>query len=181
VNKREDILKSALKLFVEQGEQGTSMKWIAKEARCGIGTMYNYFESKEELINVLYLENKTKLFTSILNKHDLTEPVKQQFNLAWLNYIDYSISNPLEAGFLQLFSHSPKISEQITDKVNELIAPLLDIFEKGKEEGIIKNQDALHLMIFTYGAITSSVFYNTNISNKNKKDLVLLAWDAIKS
>ena len=53
MNKRANILKSALKLFVEQGEQTTSMKWIAKEANCGIGTMYNYFSSKEELINVI--------------------------------------------------------------------------------------------------------------------------------
>ena len=51
VNKKDNILKAALKLFVEQGEQSTSMKWIAKEAKCGIGTMYNYFQSKDELIS----------------------------------------------------------------------------------------------------------------------------------
>ncbi len=61
MNKRDDKLNSALKLFVEQGEQATSMKWLAKEANCGIEILYNYFASKDELINALYVEFKTKL------------------------------------------------------------------------------------------------------------------------
>ena len=181
VNKRDDILSAALKLFVEQGEQSTSMKWIAEEAGCGIGTMYNYFKSKEELINVLYLEIKTKLFTYILEAHNTSSSVKQQFVSAWLRYIDYSILNPLETRFLQVYSHSPKISKEISDEVGKLINPLLEVYEKGIEEGIIKNQNTLQLVIFTNGAITSSVSYNPNITNRCKKDLVLMAWDAIKS
>ena len=181
LNKRDDILRSALKLFVEQGEQSTSMKWIAEEAECGIGTMYNYFKSKEELINVLYLETKTKLFSYILAAHDANASVKQQFVSAWLRSIDYSISNPLDARFLQIFSHSPKISEEITEKVGKLIYPLMEIYEKGIREGIIKNQNTLQLIIFTNGAITSSVNFNPDINDQCKKDLVLMAWDAIKS
>ena len=181
VNKRESILLAALKLFVEQGEQATSMKWIAQEAQCGIGTMYNYFKSKEELINTLYLEIKISLFEYVLKTHDTNNSVKQQFLNAWLSFIDYAIENPLESGFLQLFSHSPKISDQVTEQVNELIYPLLEVYEKGKKEGIIKNQDTLQLVIFTSGAVNSSVGYNPNITNKEKNELVLMAWDAIKS
>ena len=181
VNKKDDILRAALKLFVEQGEQSTSMKWIAKEAECGIGTMYNYFKSKEELINVLYLEIKTKLFTYILEAHDTSFSVKQQFVTAWLRFIDYSILNPLETKFLQVYSHSPKISEEVTEVVGKLIYPLLEVYEKGIEEGIIKDQNTLQLVIFTNGAISSSVSYNPDITNQCKKDLVLMAWDAIKS
>ena len=181
VNKRDDILKAALKLFVEQGEQSTSMKWIAEEAECGIGTMYNYFKSKEELINVLYLEIKTKLFTYILEAHDTSSSVKQQFVSAWLRSIDYSILNPLQTRFLQVYSHSPKISEEVTEEVGKLIYPLMEIYEKGIKEGIIKDQNTLQLVIFTNGAISSSLSYNPNITNQCKKNLVLMAWDAIKS
>jgi len=181
VNKRESIVKASLKLFVEQGEQATSMKWIAQEAKCGIGTMYNYFKSKEELINTLYLEIKTDLFGHVLKTHKTNNSVKQQFVSAWLSFIDYAIENPLETGFLQMFSHSPKISKQVTEQVEKLIYPLLEVYEKGKKEGIIKDQDTLQLVIFTNGAINSSVGYNPEITNKKKKQLVLMAWDAIKS
>ncbi len=181
MNKRDDILVASLKLFVEQGEQATSMKWIAEEAECGIGTMYNYFKSKEDLINVLYLENKTKLFTYILDKFDTQASVKQQFIAAWLRYMDYSASNPLEGRFLQMFSHSPKISDQINEQVEKLIYPLIKIYEKGIDEGIIKNHNTLQLLIFTFGAITTSIDFNPILSSELKEDIVLMAWDAIKS
>ena len=181
VNKRENILNAALKLFVEQGEQATSMKWIAEEAKCGIGTMYNYFPSKNELIDELYLEIKTKLFSNINSVLDTNAPVKQQFTDCWLMSMDYAISNPKEYKFLEIFSHSPKISKQVTEKVNKLIYPILDIFEKGKIEGVIKDQDALQLLFFTSGAITASIINNPNIDEHGKKAIILMAWDAIKS
>ena len=181
MNKKENILKAALKLFVEQGEQATSMKWIAKEAKCGIGTIYNYFPSKDELISELYVEIKTKFFNSILEALDTNVPVKQQFIETWFKAIDFALSNPLKFKFLEMFSHSPKISKQASDIVNNLLIPLLEIYEKGKKEGIIKNQDTLQLLIFTNGAITTSVSFNPDIDEQGKKAIILMAWDAIKS
>lgn len=181
VNKKDNILKAALKLFVEQGEQATSMKWIAKEAKCGIGTMYNYFQSKDELISELYLKIKTSLFTYILETLDPDAPVKQQFIETWFKSIDYAISNSLEYKFLQIFSHSPKISKDVEEEVGKIIYPLLEIYEKGKREGILKNQDTLQLVIFTNGAIAASIINNPNMDEQEKKAIILMAWDAIKS
>jgi len=181
VNKRENILNAALRLFVEQGEQATSMKWIAEEAKCGIGTMYNYFPSKDKLIDELYLDIKTKLFSNIIEALDKNKPVKQQFIDTWLKAMNYAIYNPIEYKFLEIFSHSPKISKQVTEKVTKLIYPIMDIFEKGKIEGVIKDQDAMQLLIFTNGAITASIINNPNIDEHGKKAIILMAWDAIKS
>lgn len=181
VNKKESILNAALRLFVEQGEQATSMKWIAKEAKCGIGTMYNYFTSKDELISELYVAIKTKLFSYILDTLDTNVPIKQQFVETWYKAMDYALANPLEYKFLDIFAHSPKISQQASEEVNKLIFPVLEIFEKGKREGIIKDQDTLQLVIFTNGAITASILRNPNINEQEKKAIILMAWDAIKS
>jgi len=181
VNKRDNILKAALQLFVEQGEQATSMKWIAEEAECGIGTMYNYFPSKDDLIDELYIEIKTKLFSNIVEALDANTPVKQQFIDTWLKAMDYAISNPIEYKFLEIFSHSPKISKQATDEINKLVYPIMEIFEKGKNEGVIKDQDTLQLLTFTNGAITASILKNPNVNEEGKKAIILMAWDAIKS
>ena len=180
MSKKDNIIKAALKLFVEQGEQATSMKWIAKEAQCGIGTMYNYFSSKQELINVLYLETKKNLMTSVFNNFDSTACVKNQFVSTWLGFINHSIANPLEAGFLQMYSHSPKISAEVNEEVGKLLYPLFEIYEKGKTEGIIKEIDTLQLIVFNGGAITASIGLNQNLNIENREIIVLLAWDAIK-
>jgi AcrR family transcriptional regulator len=181
MNKKETILKAALTLFVKQGEQATSMKWIAQEAKCGIGTMYNYFASKEDLINDLYVELKTNLFTAIFKDLDSNSSVKQQFIHAWKKLIDFAISNPLAYRFMEIFSHSPRISEKSRKEIEKLYLPVLEIYDRGKKEGIIKDLNTLHLTTFTYGAISASIINYPKMTEKDRNNFVLMAWDAIKS
>lgn len=181
LNKKEDILKSALTLFVERGEQSTSMKCVAQHAHCGIGTMYNYFNSKVELINELYLNYKTKLFKPLSPIIETGASVKTQFKGAWLQLIDFALQHPVEYKFLQAFSHSPKISKETAEKVQSLIKPLLQIYEEGKKQKLIKNLDSIELIMFTNGAITASILNNPNMKEKTKMTLINMAWDAIKT
>ena len=121
------------------------------------------------------------MFSFIFEVLDPNAPVKQQFIDSWIKVMDYAILNPKEYKFLEIFSHSPKISKQATEEVNKLIYPVLEIFEKGKNEGIIKDQDTLQLVIFISGAIAASVLKNPKIDEHGNKAIVLMAWDAIKS
>jgi len=143
--------------------------------------MYNYFSSKDELINELYAKVKTSLFSSIIEALDPAVPVKQQFIDTWFKAIDYALANPLEFKFLEIYSHSPKISEQVEEELSKIVYPILEIFNKGKKEGILKNHDTIQLLIFANGAITASIINNPKISEQGKKAIILMAWDAIKS
>jgi len=181
MNKRDSILKAALKLFVEQGEQATSMKWIAKDAKCGIGTMYNYFPSKENLMNELYLDLKTEYINFILLVLDINKPIKQQFVDTWSKASEFTIKNKVKSKFLEKYSHSPIISENVRKEAVQLLSPLIEIFEKGKKDGIIKELDTMRLVIFVYSAITASVINQCEMSSEDVNAIVLMAWDAIKS
>ncbi len=59
------IIAAAKKLFAAQGVAETSIADIMKEANLGLGTFYNYFESKEallkELLNLLAQELRQKV------------------------------------------------------------------------------------------------------------------------
>ncbi len=46
---REEILEAALSLFSSKGFHNVSMQDIANESEFGVGTLYNFFESKEQL------------------------------------------------------------------------------------------------------------------------------------
>jgi len=50
MDKKQLILGTALKLFVEAGFHGTATSKIAAEANVANGTLFNYFRTKEELI-----------------------------------------------------------------------------------------------------------------------------------
>lgn len=52
-NRKAEIMETALELFAEQGFHNTSISKIAKAAGVSKGLMYNYFESKEALLDAI--------------------------------------------------------------------------------------------------------------------------------
>lgn len=67
---RMELLKeTALRLFSSNGYEATSISVIAKEAGISKGLMYNYFESKEELLLSLF-DDYFRLLGSLLNPND---------------------------------------------------------------------------------------------------------------
>jgi AcrR family transcriptional regulator len=53
---REKIMEAATELFAQQGFHGTSISAIAKAAGVSKGLMYNYFDSKENLLDAILLK-----------------------------------------------------------------------------------------------------------------------------
>jgi AcrR family transcriptional regulator len=51
--KRERLKKAALHLFGEKGYEGTSIEEIARRAKLAVGTFYQHFRSKRQLLLVL--------------------------------------------------------------------------------------------------------------------------------
>jgi AcrR family transcriptional regulator len=51
---RQLLVDTALRLFREQGFDGTTMRGIAREAGVSLGSSYHYFVGKDELVQELY-------------------------------------------------------------------------------------------------------------------------------
>ena len=64
--KRKAILQATLTLISEHGFHGTPMSKVAEQAGVGAGTIYRYFDSKESLINELFLEIKAEFSQAML-------------------------------------------------------------------------------------------------------------------
>lgn len=77
--RKEQILQTALKLFAEGGYEATSISKIAKEAGVAKGLMYNYFESKEQLMEeIIFLAMKKMagLFSAVQEQENPKETIK---------------------------------------------------------------------------------------------------------
>lgn len=68
--KSSHIKKVALELFAMEGYHSTSISKIAKEANISKGLLYNYFESKEDLIKDIVHEGIAESFESFDPNHD---------------------------------------------------------------------------------------------------------------
>ncbi len=58
---QEKIEKAALRLFIQRGFYGTSVRDIAKGAGVSLGNLYNYYRTKEQLFNSLVRRYEAKM------------------------------------------------------------------------------------------------------------------------
>ena len=79
--KKKEIAWIALNLFAEQGFEATSISEIAKAANIGKGTIYEYYENKEDLIfrsSFLLIEQLENMLSKILDKTvDIEERIRK--------------------------------------------------------------------------------------------------------
>lgn len=75
------IMETALELFSNQGFHSTSIQKIAKEAGIAIGLVYNYFKSKEELLDAI-IQNGIQEFVHTLHSQVQSSDVLTKENFS---------------------------------------------------------------------------------------------------
>jgi len=70
LRQRQDMLATALDLFSEKGYHNVSMHQIAEKAEFAIGTLYKFFQNKEDLYKALVLEQCDKFHDAFVRAVD---------------------------------------------------------------------------------------------------------------
>jgi AcrR family transcriptional regulator len=91
---REEILESALRLFSNKGFHNVSMQDIANESEFGVGTLYNFFDSKEQLFIELMkvsIEKIGKLLIPILDSNQQEEKKLSTYIRAHIDIVESNV------------------------------------------------------------------------------------------
>ncbi|MRT92950.1 TetR/AcrR family transcriptional regulator [Ancylomarina sp. 16SWW S1-10-2] len=183
-DKRKALLKATLSLINNNGFHAAPMSKIAKLAKVSPATIYIYFENKQDLVNQLYLEVKSAFSEHAFQNFSDEMPVKKGFDIIWNNIADYKISLPEESNFLSQCDNTPMIDEKSRLEGLKNIEPLLNLWERGKSEGIIKN--ICPYILYAY-AIYPLAFLMTaqqredfELTEDLKGIALQAAWDSIK-
>ncbi len=183
-NKLAAIFKATLKVVLSDGFTGLKMGAVAKEAGIATGTLYVYFESKEELINELYLELKRRSAKRFMMGYDPVAPFMMNFESIWKNYLAGQLESPEAAAFMEQYYRSPYLRQAVKEETDKLLQPIFDLLEQGKRERLIKDMPTPLLAIQLSGAI--SEFVRWHLLGQIGTDEVTinqafrLAWDSIK-
>jgi AcrR family transcriptional regulator len=138
-DKRTAILNATLKLISENGFHGTAMARVAKEAGVSAGIIYHYFDSKDDLIDELYLSVKRDSSKAMLENYDENQPLRTQIRQIWGNIFRYFVKHPRESAFLEQYINSPYYRPQVDAEVSQYYTPVVECFEHGQREMIIKD------------------------------------------
>lgn len=181
--KKHQILKTALELLVKQGVQATSMAQISSVSGVATGTIYHYFSSKVEIINVLYLEIKKDFDDILLVKDNDLDYKGHLFAFANKLYLFY-LKNELKFRFIENIGSLPIISEKTKKEGAKHYQPTMDFLQFGVTNGILKNLPIELLSAFVYVNIVALV--NLSLNNPDLipegilNDAFYVTWDGIK-
>jgi AcrR family transcriptional regulator len=149
IDKRTALLKATLSLVNNGGIQGASMAKVAKIANVSPATIYLFFESKQDLVNQLYLDGKVSLAQAAFKDFDSDKPVKENFEKIWFNLIEFQLAHKEEASFLSQCGNTPMIDEETRQEGLQHFTPLFDLWSQGIKEGIVKDISPYLLYAFT--------------------------------
>ncbi|MED4601212.1 TetR/AcrR family transcriptional regulator [Paenibacillus validus] len=156
IDKTDAILQAALKVFAEHGFNGAQISKIAKEAGVADGTIYLYFQNKEDILTTVYrttLTGFTQLLTDRLKEtlnadaaiHAICEILftfmEENVHIAYLNIVE-------------LRQHPMELRKEISQYTSPFFRLIEDVLQKGKEEGAFRpNLEVKHARRLLFGAM----------------------------
>ena len=182
--KRKSLLNATLRLVNNNGFHDAPMSKIAKLAGVSPATIYIYFENKQDLINQLYLEIKETFWRYAFKDEIKNLSVKKAFEIIWFNIADFRMQQNEEALFLSQCENTPIVDEKVREEGLIHLQPLVDLWEKGKGEGVIKSICPFLLYSFTIYPMaflmTKQHRENYKLENDSFEIAFQCAWDSIK-
>lgn len=184
-DKREAILEATLELLVERDLQSTSMSLVAERAGVGMGTIYNYFESKEVLIKDLFRELTLSLLEAMFANYPEEASIQERFFHIWRVKCEYFIERPKEFIFTERFANSPYITSDVMREVQSASAKLDILFDDARAQGVVKDLPRaffIPIVNGALGALIRSHIVGVIVLDEEAIDVAVEAcWDAVKS
>jgi TetR/AcrR family transcriptional regulator, repressor of fatR-cypB operon len=178
------IYNATLKLVKENGLTGLNMAAIGKEARLGMGTMYVYFKSKEELINSLFKRLKGLNTNRIYSVLKPSAPFKVTMKDLFDNYVKNRVDYFEEHFFVEQCSNSHYLDADSKKLDEAAFVGVFDLLNKGKKELLIKDLDntiiTAHMMGSANELVTLCMKNNLPINKRFLDQAFSLCWDGIK-
>ncbi|GGZ70037.1 TetR/AcrR family transcriptional regulator [Algibacter mikhailovii] len=184
LDKRNALIKATITLVNNNGFHNTPMSKIAKMANVSPATIYLYFENKQDLVNKTYLEVKEKYTDFAFATYSKTMPIKQGFEIVWKRIAEFKLKECEDAMFLVQCDNSPIIDEPSRQEGIKHLEPLLELWERGKMQGIIKPLSDYLLYAYTIAPLSFLMINQERgvfqLNKKHIEEAFDAAWSSIR-
>ncbi|OPX41460.1 MAG: TetR family transcriptional regulator [Desulfobacteraceae bacterium 4484_190.3] len=137
-DKHERIIEAATRVFARKGFFQAKVSDIAREAGVADGTIYLYFDNKDDILISLFEEQMKAVLDNMIRKLSReTDPVKklQQFALTHLSLIEEN-KNVAEIIQVELRQSSRFMKEYKNERFAQYLDLIGDIIREGQEKGV---------------------------------------------
>jgi len=175
-HKYHQILEAAIKVFARQGFHQSTVAQIAKEAGVADGTIYLYFENKDDIL-VQFFDYKTKqVFDSFRTEVARADSSLEKLQYLIRRHLEEFQQNPEMAVVYHVETHqNSRLAEPQIREMSQMYRDLIsEIVEQGQQEGTIRKDLYVGLVKrFIIGAVDEVI--NTWLHSNGEYDLVSMA------
>jgi TetR/AcrR family fatty acid metabolism transcriptional regulator len=177
--KREQILDAAVLEIARRGYYGTTVATIARRAGVADGTIYLYFNNKEDLL-ISVFERATQRFSDEARRivEDDAGAEDKLRRIVALHLSLLGEDRDLAVIFQVEFRHTLHILERLSrSRIRDYLAVIAQVVQQGKNEGAFKGElDALLTAKMVFGTldemVTDWVLSKKNVRLASRSDAV---------
>jgi len=119
------MLDAARQCLVEDGYKGLSMRKIARQVGCSVGTIYLYFKNKDDIFHALIDEGFEQLYQAYLAVLSAeTDPYRRLEGICRA-YVDFGRSQP--EYYAIMYMHHPTMVERFPQALYRRARRVLDV------------------------------------------------------
>ena len=184
MNKRDIILDATLNLLASRGFHGFSIRDVAKEAGVATGTVYLYFEDREDLIKKLHSQIIDIVARQVFATHDLMAPLYYQFHQMCLNFWALFLRQPAIVLSKGQFDHLPAdLLRSRHEEAKLVLTSLFTFLSQGREQQVLKNlpDEILFSLGFEpfFEIARKSLQGLTAVDDVMLEQIICASWDSI--
>ena len=185
LQRRQNIIKIAKDLFLEQGVQTIQMQDVATAADIGIATLFRYFPKKEYLMIAATNAITYEMATDIGQITEQTVTAYEKIEQILEYYMDITKDPQLRlAKYFESFDLYEKIAEESPEQYAEYLSArsklagiLLRVGEQGKQDGSLRSDVDLDVFVMTMVQNFSIFTYKSSLTKHDTNLSTLLSSD----
>ncbi len=151
------IVQAGLQVFARHGYHKASMDMIAEEAELGKSTLYYYFKSKDELLQVILESGINEFFQSLEKSLEEVDDVRGKIEAVTMVSARFFASYPEYFKLYIYLSAHPgrrtKIFNTLRKTIHTKIIMVNALFASAKSEGLIRDDLSLNDISSIYGSM----------------------------
>lgn len=183
-DKRAAIINSTVRVVAELGFHGVSMAVIASGAGVAAGSIYRYFESKDDLMLEVTKELERRCLGAMLRDYPWHGSVRQRFLHLGHELIRHYMLFPAEFAFVDQFLSSPYRKSAMQSEVAVAgFSSILGLFREGLDKQLFKKMPPAMLFVLAHGpmiqALHASVAGILYLNDERISETVKACWDVV--
>lgn len=156
LNKRDMLLNAAIEVFAQKGSNSATIADVARKARVALGTVYVYFESKDDLLQRCMNEViKNEIDLIIRKTADIKDPMDRLYDF-FMHHITLVNEKPYIARFITVEVRQSESFSRRNPGYNPMQRYLdfvIDITKEAIDSGRIRAIDPKSFALLVVGAM----------------------------